>query len=307
MSPIETTSHAADVALRLAGAADEDVDALIVDTLATLARTGDADRAYITMFHADGTFGNSHEWTAAGVVPHQPAIQNLTLDQFPYSASFSRTGRVFHVRNLDDLPPEAINERNSFGSFGVRSVLEVPIVVDRELVGLVGFNHIARLSEWDDDAIEGIRLVGRAIGVALSRRAANERVRHALVVAERANKAKDELIAAASHELRTPLHAVLGFAELLSLDGVQHEALDQIRSNGRMLFTMIDDLLELGRVAGLHTTADDLADLDEMLALVVTNLEPIAANRGTGVRIDSSGGAHLVSAAARVHQILHCV
>lgn len=308
MSAIATSSLAAEVALRLAGAADADVDALIVETLATLAEIGDADRAYITKFHPNGTFGTSHEWLAEGVVPHQPAIQNLSVDQFPYSSSFSRAGRVFHVRRLDDLPPEAINERESFGSFGVRSVLEVPIMVDGELLGLVGFNHVTRESDWDDDTIASMQLVGRAIGVALSRRSANERVRNALIAAEQANRAKDELIAAASHELRTPLHAVLGFAELLSLDGIHHEALDQIRSNGRTLLTMIDDLLELGRVAALHTATDDAAPLADMLEQVVHNLEPVAASRHVTIHVDPApGGEHTVHSAARVHQLLHCV
>jgi PAS domain S-box-containing protein len=72
--------------------------------------------------------------------------------------------------------------------------------------------------------------------------------------AERANQAKSEFLSRVSHELRTPLNAVLGFTELLLSPDRQHspaeqrQNLERIRSAGRHLRRLIDDMLDLSRI-----------------------------------------------------------
>lgn len=308
MAPLDTPELAAEVALRLAGATDSEVDQVVTDALRALALAADADRAYVTIFYFDGTFENSHEWTASGIIPHRAAITNLSTDQFPYSYGLASANRVVYAHTLDDLPPEAVAEFESFSAFGVKTWLEVPVMVDGQLLGTVGFNHMRHAHEWDDESIDRVRLVARAIGVALTRRTANEQVQRSLESAERANRAKDDLIAHASHELRTPLHAVLGFAEILELDGVDHEALVQIRENGRLLLTMIDDLLELGRIASADAGAGDRDPLAAVVSRVVDNLVPVAQVQQTALRFDVAASASVdVGSVLRLQQVVHCV
>jgi PAS domain S-box-containing protein len=69
--------------------------------------------------------------------------------------------------------------------------------------------------------------------------------------AEEANKAKSEFLANMSHEIRTPMNAVLGYTELLSstpVDQTQKNYINSIKSSGRSLLTLINDILDLSKI-----------------------------------------------------------
>ncbi len=69
--------------------------------------------------------------------------------------------------------------------------------------------------------------------------------------AEKASRAKSEFLANMSHELRTPLNAVTGFSELLSSlvsDTKQKSYLQSIKTAGRSLLTLINDILDLSKI-----------------------------------------------------------
>ncbi len=69
--------------------------------------------------------------------------------------------------------------------------------------------------------------------------------------AVRANMAKSEFLANMSHEIRTPLNAVIGFTELLETmvtDKKQISYLESIKSGGKNLLLLINDILDLSKI-----------------------------------------------------------
>lgn len=82
----------------------------------------------------------------------------------------------------------------------------------------------------------------------------NEQLVERTQEAEKANQAKSEFLAKMSHDLRTPLNAIIGFSELLSdevpgkINEEQKQCLYDILDSGKMLLTLIEDVLDLSRI-----------------------------------------------------------
>ncbi len=106
------------------------------------------------------------------------------------------------------------------------------------------------------------------------------RERRARDEAERQSRIKDEFLATLSHELRTPMNAILGWLSLLERgEGVadpQH-ALSVIQRNAQLQAKLIEDLLEMNKVAS-GTIRLEVAPLDiaSTLASTVESLKPTA-------------------------------
>jgi CheY-like chemotaxis protein len=105
-----------------------------------------------------------------------------------------------------------------------------------------------------DALVARVRVAERILGLHANLRAANtdleRRVCERTAELESALHAKSEFLSRASHELRTPLHHILGFAQLLEMNGLtpeQKDSLGQILASGRHLLTLIDRILQVSQ------------------------------------------------------------
>ncbi len=92
-----------------------------------------------------------------------------------------------------------------------------------------------------------------------------QRERGLRMEAEAANRAKDDFLSVLSHELRTPLTAMLGWVRVLrrgAMDPAKTaDALETIERNTRLLAQLIEDLLDVSRIAS-GKLAIDVRDVD---------------------------------------------
>ncbi len=106
--------------------------------------------------------------------------------------------------------------------------------------------------------------IGMRIGQYVERHEAENTLRAARDEADRANRAKTELLSRVSHELRTPLNAILGFSQLLLMgetSPADRQSAEYIYAAGKQLLGLIDEVLDMTRGESGRLRLD-LTDLD---------------------------------------------
>jgi signal transduction histidine kinase len=104
----------------------------------------------------------------------------------------------------------------------------------------------------------------------------------------------NEALSRVSHEFRTPLNAILGFGQLLALDQLsesQRHSVEQILAGGRHLLALVEDLLDLSRVAAgnLHLEPAPV-DLEAEIAQAVALTGALATEKSLALDVELADG-----------------
>ncbi|HEY9881099.1 MAG TPA: EAL domain-containing protein, partial [Leptolyngbyaceae cyanobacterium] len=159
------------------------LEAAIPEVLATLGKAAAADRVYLYENHAHPTTGEwamslRYEWTRPGIITglNQPHWQNL-----PYSAhGLMRWHQAFEkgqsvggaVRTLPQ-PEQALLHKD-----GILSLLMVPIFVDEQLWGYIGFDDCHQERQWTASEESILVAIAISLGGAIKRQQTEAKMRH---------------------------------------------------------------------------------------------------------------------------------
>lgn len=124
------------------------------------------------------------------------------------------------------------------------------------------------------------------------------------------NRLKSDFLATMSHELRTPLNSIIGFSDVLgsieSLDDKQRRYVQNIRSSGRMLLEMINDILDLAKIeAGKMEVRPSTFRMESIVSAQCDMARPLAEKKNIDLAFDVEPGLEAIDQdPAKVQQIL---
>lgn len=155
----------------------DEIQAGIENRLAGIGVLADAQHSWMYSFSTNGGGLELFEWWREEDATRKPVAASKSIATFPYSTGLLRKGHVYQVTDVDSLPDEAMNERKDMLERGVRSILGIPIMSNGRFVGFLGFESFDRETNWPEETIMLLRMVGEIFYSTLRRRQAAEDLR----------------------------------------------------------------------------------------------------------------------------------
>src|SRR6266403_5796546 len=126
------------------------LDSFLKVVVAELGQMMEVDRCDIIKLSPEGELRISHEWRASETVPSSLDAR-IPVD----AATLSQHLDVRKPIKLDDTSAPELDHKIRFfaKSLGTRSLLVVPVILDDEVLGLIGLHHTRTPRQWTDEEV----------------------------------------------------------------------------------------------------------------------------------------------------------
>ncbi len=227
----------------------QDMHKEIYNALEILAKYVKADRAYI--FDCDSSTkicNNTYEYCNEGIEPYKDELQNIKLTTFVYDGLVNN-GWLY----IEDVAKiEDIETKNILEPQGIKSLFNIPMINDGELIGFIGFDFVRNYHKKSEIEMQLLTVFSLLL-VNLHLKVNNEKqLVEAKAKAEDSDKLKSAFLANLSHEIRTPMNGIIGFMNLLKLpdlsDEEHGEYIDMVKSSSNRLITTLEDIIEISNI-----------------------------------------------------------
>ncbi|TQD24899.1 PAS domain-containing sensor histidine kinase [Methanolobus vulcani] len=184
---------------------------------------------------------------------------------------------------------------------------EVQFKISRQNDGAI--RDIHSIAEYD---AEKNAIIGTIQDIT-ERKKVEDALLQAKIVAEAANRSKDEFLATMSHELRTPLTSIIGFSDILEdgmfgeLNEKQNRYVGHILDAGNHLLKLINDVLDLSKVeAGKMELELEYFSLSMAVEEVKILVTPMAMDKRIKLVIDTDTNIGQINAdRTKLKQVLY--
>jgi signal transduction histidine kinase len=190
-----------------------------------------------------------HEVCAFGV---QKQIDNSDLLAMPFiEGGFERwidllsQDKIINSR-IDDLPP---SEKEVLGMQNIKSILVIPIFVNKEWYGFIGFDDVFERHLWNKEDVSLLKTIAEIIGLYFANKQNQEIIAKRNEELRELNATKDKFFSIIAHDLKSPFSTLLGISKILvdrsdDLDLVELKKLAKIIHNtSENTFNLLDNLL----------------------------------------------------------------
>ena len=149
----------------------DEIEDGIDKALGTLGKFFQVDRSYIFLYSENQTLmSNTYEWCAKGIESQKDHLQDAPCEMFPWFTEQMKRLETVYFRKMSDVPAEAKSVLAEWQRQDIKSIICVPMVCRKGLVGFVGFDSVRIERPFADDTRILLRSIGELFANTLARR-----------------------------------------------------------------------------------------------------------------------------------------
>ncbi len=149
----------------------DEIDIGIEKALKEVGEFIDVDRSYVFLFSENMSFmDNTHEWCARGIESEIENLKNVPATQMPWWMEQITRYNVINIPDVHEIPEEALHEKEIFLSQDIKSLICVPLIHGKNLLGFLGFDSVVQKRNWGEEAGTSLLMLGEIIANALRRK-----------------------------------------------------------------------------------------------------------------------------------------
>ena len=144
---------------KLTGVTIAEIDSALNLALLRIGQFLNADRAYIFEINDSvGFMNNTYEWCNEGIHPEIENLQDIPCDMLPNWIEILRTHNNIVIPSVQDLPENWQGERDILEPQGIQSLLVIPLIVDKILIGFVGLDSVKTKRDYNSTEINMLKV-----------------------------------------------------------------------------------------------------------------------------------------------------
>ena len=138
---------------RLVNLSDFEMDVYIPEALKEISELIGAERASVFRYSDDYQRGDCvHEWCAPGITSKKQILQNVVISPYDWHLQQLKSRQIVRLK-VDELPVEAVHEKNILALLGIYSMILVPLILSGKTQGFIGFYTISKPKTWDQNDV----------------------------------------------------------------------------------------------------------------------------------------------------------
>lgn len=234
----------------------------------------------------------TYEVTAPGI---SPQMRNDTLSCMHYRDGFLRWKDMLsrdvpvHGR-INDLPRD---EQQVLRAQNIKSILVLPLFIEGQWRGFIGFDDTIEGRNWGDDDISLLRTAAGMVSSFLHAQETHNQILHQKEQLELLNTTKDRLFSIIAHDLKNPMGGIIGFTELLTASGDalseedRKEYIRIVHDSTRQTLALLENLLLWAQTqTGESVYRPEQVAMDEVIQNAMELYSHIAKKKDISIKLN---------------------
>ena len=153
------------------------IDRKLNKALKKIAKFFNVDRSFIfQLSQTEKLMYYSHDWCAENIKSIKDDIKSMPVDNYPWWMKKISNDEIINIEDLSEMPAHAEAEKGFLKTYGIDSLIVIPMVIDNNLFGCFSFDYKIKKIKFSKENIRSLKIFTDVIKNAFAKHLNNQRI-----------------------------------------------------------------------------------------------------------------------------------